>query len=163
MKNSIGVFVRDDVPPMGSKVTPIKKVGAKDRYTVAVCSAGFTGFPTHWFGGRTIPHQHDRKTCPGCVGKAKLSWYGFIHVCSPDGRGSVILEVTREGAKMLLGFQGNRPSLRGLIVHVRRERENLKAPLIFELIGQVQPAVELPPAIDPILTLRVLWGVDDLN
>ena len=161
-KETLVGLARNDVPPETKRVLQIRKVEARESFIVAICSSHWVGFPTHYNGKRTIPHQSNKRECPGCKGHCKLDWHGYLHCCNPEGKCNFVLEITSPGAKLLDELRGDRPSLRGMVVSVRRQNNTKKSPLVFELCGDVSPRVTLPKPYNVIETLSVLWGIKDL-
>lgn len=154
-----GRFVRQDNPPKGCHVTPIKKVGDKERFTVLVCSSEVFGIYTHWNEKRTVPCGGTRKLCKLCLKEVARRWAGFVHVCNPDGSGAALLEMTALAAERLLACAEEGLGIRGLIVHVYRERGTKKSPIAVARVGRAPAEQVIPRPIDPEPTLCKLWNL----
>lgn len=160
-------FRRDDDPPPRRRVTEIKKFGPTDRGVYLVLADKVRGFHTHWLNDRTQPCQEDRENCPGCRQKAPDKWCGYLHVIDPETQKHWFLELTEFAKKRLDAMRIENGTLRGLFIHVQRERAHKRAPLQVTKVSRYLMPTEdhlmLAVERDPLPTLMRIWGLGDLD
>lgn len=156
-----GLIIRQDVPPTLGRYLQLKKVAAKEVFVATICSPGWVGVPTHYVGGRTIPHVLEKKNCEGCKLRRRIGWYGYLHLCFPEGRGQFVLGFTALACEYLDKVRDNRPNLRGIVVSVARENQHPKGCLKFDFVGMVPDPEKLPVPYDPLITMYRLWGISN--
>jgi len=154
-------FRQNSPPPMG-RVLHLIRVTDKERATLMVCSSEIFGTRTHYDTSRrrTVRCTKHQGQCTYCDDlKLAFRWVGFIHVIGADRKSQGLLELTHYAGEQLVKLVEEVGHLRGLCIHVFRERGNKKSPLVLEISRPFLEIAELPPPgrVEP--TLDRLWGL----
>jgi len=151
-------FFRQDEPPEGGRVQPLLRVEDAKPILVCILTPKWEGYFHHWHNGMSYRCSMHEGACAGCDPlQAPKKWCGYLDVCSADGRGGSFLQMTPDGVTNLLVQKNNREDLRGMLVHVRRARNDMKCPLVFTYTGEYSGALVLRKPRSVIPTLKRLW------
>jgi hypothetical protein len=152
---------RQDRPPerQGPKIR-IRRLKGSEHFDGCIVSEGITGLFIHYDerSRRSEPCLEKDFQCPGCERKLPSKWRGYLHVYPGGLEAPYILELTAEAAEMLLTLAGDRPTLRGLRVVVRRSRADNGRLSVHLHPVQVDKFEALPNPVDPVPVLHFLWS-----
>jgi len=148
---------QDDPPPLGD-VLHVAKIKATTKFTAVILAHRWQGFAVHWNGKRTVRCRTPKPQCQWCVAQCPTRWVGFLHLRNRSDSLEFALELTPFAGHQLKDLFERHATLRGMIIHVQRQRETEKAPIQIDFVGHVDAAEVLPPerSIEP--TIQRLWG-----
>jgi hypothetical protein len=112
---------------------------------------------THWFGRRSHECRRDSGTCEGCKDGWPEKWQAYLHVTRPERGWEGFLEMTATAWKILEAQIKDGTTVRGCIVRLSRTKGGAKGRYLIEVLERRIPEDDLPPAKDPMPTLRMLW------
>jgi len=157
MAETLGV-VRQDTPPAGGPRINILSPDGKGSFCCVVCSIGIEGYVTHWIG-RTVPHiEREGVECPFCKRQAPKAWKGYILCTDVNGRTKFFLELTADAARLLQQQYEGVETMRGSIIHVKRQHARKKSTLICEVTSWIDPTMIIPKDQPALPQLERLWG-----
>lgn len=149
-----------DRPRNTRPVIPILKVGARDRFAMAICSPLVHGRVVHWDGSRTQPCTIDRGTCRLCDEQRPRRDKGFLLVANTLGQLRGFLELTPLAWEELLRLLPETGSFRGLCIECRRLNNSERGRLVIEPLGHYTGELVLPADRSPDETLARIWGLE---
>lgn len=141
-------------------VLHLVRVGKDDRLSLAVLSDRLLSVAAHFNlkANRTQRCWGAENGCSGCEHEMRTMWNGYLHVVHTRTGKQGILELTLLASNRFKDLFHGRETVRGETIFVYRERASVKSPVVVEGLGPVAPDFFLPPAKDPLPTLRRLWG-----
>ena len=151
-------FRRDDDGPEKGKSLDVRRIGGKDKFTVAVASVAVAGYWSHWTGSYTTGCTGRENGCVACADFLPERWHGFLHVCDVKGSRGIFLDLTKDGKDNLTAALPEEQPLRGSVLLVWREHSSDKRPLCFEWMRNVAEGVILPEPADAALLVARIWG-----
>jgi hypothetical protein len=158
-KNGQAPAVRLEQPSRDTKPRiEVVRLRGGQRFTALILSPTWYGFRIHW--------DHIRKRSSQCTGAAtgcpkcqvqmptKEVWY--LH-CHNSERGNFFFESPPEAAGLFNDSLAPGTSLRGLRIEAYRTAKD-NGRLRIAVLDHYSRRDDLPPAIDPELTLQALWA-----
>jgi hypothetical protein len=143
-------------PPLGD-VMHVARVSETGRVSgVCICDNVF-GPWVHWVG-RTVRCVGLDNRCPHCLTHVNKKWVGFIQLHVPAQHVTFMIEVTNYAGLQLKAIRDAHETLRGLRLEFKRARDNMRAPLMCELLGLYHDVPSLPPEKPFTPTLDRLWS-----
>jgi len=134
MKSSFP-FHRLDKPVCRPRVTEVRKIGPTEQPTFIFIGDDVRWFGVHWDVDHTAPCRKNRSECKRCIDKVPWKSVGFLHVYEERVRTHFFIEMTDYAGERLKVIQGDRPTLRGMVCMVARERKTIRSPLYFTHLG----------------------------
>jgi len=160
MEGPLTLDVQSTPPREGPEIY-ILRLKANQHYSFTIFSDHVWGINVHWNGKKSEPHFTDEGRCPGCQAKRTKRWKGYLHCFSAKMGQEVFLELTPASAQSLLSQLGDRGSLRGNRIQVKRTKGDNGRLLISVLTACPEPNA-LPKEKDPQESLLKLWGLGDV-
>lgn len=118
----------------------------------------------HWYGihfidGRAQPCLFGAGACKPCLAGWLPRVTGFVSAMKATTGGRYILRITSYAYRGCTSLILKR-DLRGFPLYVARRGEGKQAPWILRPACQPRASTSLPPAVDTIHVLSLMWGVD---
>jgi hypothetical protein len=145
-----------DLPQLRSKFKLVR-IGRSEKHRTIILSEKLIGVWTHYFRGRTCPHEEP--TCPACDAKNARRWYGYLACWNTTTDTRYMLELTPQAAEILIEYERKRKSLRGLEIYVRRTGDKPNSPCETIIPKEQQSHLALPGAFDVREALMIIWGL----
>lgn len=145
-----------ELPQLRSKFKLVR-VGRSEKIRTIVLSPQLVGVWTHYFRGRSCPHEEP--TCPACDARNARRWYGYLACWNTATDTRFLLELTPQAAEILLDYQAKKKSLRGLEIFVRRTGDKPNSPCETIIPKEQQSHLALPGDFNVREALMIIWGL----
>lgn len=151
---------RQPSPPAIISVPRLTVIRPGYAVRCVICSPLLDGFHTHWDPKlkHSVECTKPTELCVGHSRKLPIRWKGCITVLFGHEKKPVLLDIPPETGLALETIQAKK-SLRGVIVSFKREGSNIRSRLLVEEVDSHDHPDKLPPPIDPLPTLKKLWGI----
>ncbi len=115
------------------------------------------GCPTHFWGGRTIPHETE--DCEPCLNGIGWLWHGYVSAYTPSLKMHFLFEMTARCVEPLTEYRLKNPSLRGcsFIAHRPSGKPNGRVYLKTTTIDL--DSYTLPRSPDIPAVLAMIWNL----
>jgi len=150
---------RDNRFPTPGPKMPILRLKGGEEKTLLVLSQEVQGFWVHWTGRSTVECTVPHDDCHGHKMGFASKWKGYLHVVDVHSKRQGFLELTPTLAEQLQVqlIPERQRSVRGVTLSVSRTKANNGR--VKVLVTHQYPGTrELPEEVDPLPSLRVLWG-----
>jgi len=142
--------------PVVEKVTRIVRIDPRSPLHVIVISPRPWWIRFHWVGDHSEPHYDAPDACNGCMQQQSVQERGYLLVSTGNGRTPFFLEFTAYSWDKVRCWADEQPSLMGLQLKARRERDAKNAPIYLEFLEKEPLACSIPDE-SPVATLMLLW------
>lgn len=129
----------------------------KGKAEVIIVSKESIGCATHYWRKRTIPH--DDVACEPCGAGNTPRWHAWVTVFLPKEKELAIFETTAQAAESYKKFFAAEGTLRGARLTAWRPSEQETGRVVLRLERWAQTMDNLPPDIDLVQQLYVIWGL----
>lgn len=150
-------FHRQNSPPPVTRVGEILRVLPGSPCTVCCVADEWEGYWSHWWSDCSF-RCNKPNACKGCDDLlAPRRWSGFLDCCNPNGGGGAFLQLSKDGAHDLAELFGGQLNLRGRLIQIRRKRNNIRSPFVFEHVGEYSAIKPLRSAHSVVPKIAQLW------
>ncbi len=125
--------------------------------TAIVTSLDLIGCPTHFWGGRTTPHE--KSDCPACAEGLPWRWHTWLSAWNPSNHHHFIFESTRRVGKIFVAYREAHLTLRGCKFRARRRTNAANARVHLECQPCDLEKVNLPQPPDLIKCMSIIWNI----
>ncbi len=152
--------VFSNAPPDGtaSNALTLIRTPATGRLACLIASSDVTGCPTHFWGGRTIPHE--QKGCKPCEARCSWRWHSYCIIQQMPTGQMFLLELTAQATEPLIEYRKIFGSLRGAALVCERRGKRANGRVMVKINPPTSLPVGLPKAPDVVDILCSLWGFD---
>lgn len=117
------------------------------------------GLFVHFWGGHTVPCTG--ATCPACAKMVGKKYRQYTAIWNPTSKQSALLEVTEGPGTMLTQLHGQRGGLRGVKIVASRKNGKPNGKVMISLEDVPLTRYVLPPEIDIIAKLKLIWRITE--
>lgn len=122
-----------------------------------VTSEDLIGCPTHYWHGRTIPHEDEG--CLPCKEGFPWRWHSWLSAFSPKTHEAFIFESTARVTKLLTAYRDSHGTLRGCKFRAQRRTMAANARVYIELAPANLQDVTLPDPPDLLRCMCSIWNI----
>ena len=115
------------------------------------------GCPTHFWGGRTQPHEDE--DCEPCLAGIGWLWHGYVSAFQPQLRLHYLFEMTARCTEPLTEYRTKNPSLRGGSFLAQRPSGKPNGRVYLKLKQLDLATLTLPPPPDLAKVLAMIWNL----
>ncbi len=142
----------------GSNNLQILRTPAKGNLYVICLSESVLGSPTHYFNGRTVPHEE--LECEPCSLHISWRWHSYTVVQEQPTQQMFLLELTAQATEPLLQIYEQLGGLRGVMLELTRRGEKRNGRVIVHTAHPKPRNFQLLDPPNQIDVLFNLWGLD---
>jgi hypothetical protein len=113
--------------------------------------------PTHYWGGRTIPHEDEN--CPACNASVPYRIHVYVSCFDPKDREHFVLEITANAAKSFEEFKESYKTLRGCFFEASRPKKTRNGKVCIITKPADLTKFKLPDPPDLIRVLCTVWNL----
>jgi hypothetical protein len=147
------------VPPPNPFIVRVESPRKGQIWRLVCLSRAVTGVETHWNGLRTVPCTLPKSHCLGCRAGQPVRWRGFLTCYEPVSKQCFFSPLTAKAYHDLEARLAGITDLRGILFTVSRSKGGNNGRLLYELVGAHPKPELLPGDVDPLPTLRKMWGL----
>lgn len=122
-----------------------------------VTSPNLIGCATHFFHGRTVPHETDN--CDPCKEGIPWRWHSWVGAYSVKQHGSYIFESTARVTKILVTYREAHGTLRGCKFRAQRRTGARNSRVYLECGPADLNGIQLPQPPDLVRCLSFIWNI----
>ncbi len=122
-----------------------------------VTSDDLIGCPTHFWHGRTVPHEEE--DCPPCKDGLPWRWHSWLSAFSPQKHECFLFESTARITKLFTAYRDSHAGLRGCKFRAQRRTAAANARVYLELAPANLQDLHLPDPPDLLRCLCMIWNV----
>lgn len=122
-----------------------------------VTSPDLIGCHTHFFMGRTTPH--DDADCDACDAGIPTRWHTYLSACQCQTHLHFIFETTERGSDAFIDFRNRYGSLRGCQFTARRANSAINSRVLITTKRIDLQTIVLPPPPNLIRCMATIWNV----
>lgn len=115
------------------------------------------GCPTHFWGGRTVPHESE--DCEPCLAGIAWLWHGYVSAFQPQLRLHYLFEMTARCVEPLTEYRQKNPSLRGCSFLAQRPSGKPNGRVYLKTKTLDLGSITLPDAPDLTKVLAMIWNL----
>lgn len=142
---------------------PLLRCPTGRPFVSIIISDDLLGCATHFWGGRTVPHEE--LDCEPCNNGNPWRWHSYMACYSPKLDDSCILESTRRVSKMLTKYRQTHGTLRGCHFRGQRRTSARNSRVNIELKPADLRSIRLPEPPNMLACMAIIWNLklDDLQ
>ncbi len=129
--------------------------------TAIVTSEDLIGCPTHFWGGRTTPHEDE--DCKACEAGLPWRWHSWLSAWNPRDHHHFIFESTARVTKIFTAYRDNHHTLRGCKFRAHRRSNIPNSRVLLECQPTDLDGVRLPNPPDLIKCMSIIWNIREPN
>ncbi len=122
-----------------------------------VTSDDLIGCPTHYWHGRTIPHEEE--ACEGCKDGLEWRWHSWLSAFNPKTHEAFLFESTARVTELFTAYRDSQGGLRGCKFRAQRRSAAINARVYLELAPANLQDVQLPDAPDLLKCMCMIWNI----
>ena len=115
------------------------------------------GCPTHFWGGKTIPHETE--DCEPCLAGIRWLWHGYVSAFQPSLRLHFLFEMTARCVEPLTEYRAKNPTLRGCTFEAQRPSGKPNGRVYLKTKSIDLSTIHLPPSPDLVRVLAMIWNL----
>lgn len=122
-----------------------------------VTSDDLIGCPTHFWHGRTVPHEEEN--CQPCIDMIPWRWHSWLSAFNPKTHEAFIFESTARVTDLFTAYRDSHGGLRGCKFRAHRRTAAANARVYLELAPANLQDVQLPDPPDLLKCMHVIWNI----
>lgn len=136
---------------------PLLRTPTATPLVAAITCENLLGCYTHFWGGRTVPH--DATDCEPCASGAPYRWHGYISAFDHRNGTAFLFETTARAAEPFKEWFDKYGTLRGAKFEATRlhKRPNGRVQIRLKSIDLIEFPLPKPPNI--IAALAIIWNI----
>ena len=115
------------------------------------------GCPTHYWGGRTIPHETE--DCEPCLAGIGWLWHGYVSAFEPKLKLHYLFEMTARCVEPLTEYRLKNPTLRGCSFMALRPSGKPNGRVYLKTKTIDLDSIALPHSADIPAVLAMIWNL----
>lgn len=119
------------------------------------------GCPTHYYGGRTMPHEE--VDCEPCSAGIGWLWHGYVAIYKPSEKMHFLFEMTARCVEPLTEYHLANGSLRGCSIVAQRPSGKPNGRVYLKTKSIDLASLYLPDAPNLRQVLAMIWGLPAPN
>jgi len=132
--------------------TPTKK-----SLQAIVTSDDLVGCPTHFYQGRTMPHEEGQ--CEACHHGIPWRWHGYVSASDTATHQHFLFEFTARVAETFVAYRETYGTLRGCLFKAKRVNDNPNGRVVVHTARADLVKYTLPTAPNLLDCLAILWNL----
>lgn len=142
--------------PRGNSLQ-LLRTPAGGALTAIVTSEDLIGCPTHFWGGRTTPCEHEG--CKACAEGLPWRWHSWLSAWNASNHHHFIFESTARVTKIFTSYRDHHHTLRGCKFRARRRTNAPNSRVHLECQPADLDGLRIPDAPDLIKCLSIIWNI----
>lgn len=122
-----------------------------------VTSLDLIGCATHFFGGRTVPHERDN--CEPCKNGHTWRWHSWLAAYSPRQHDCFLFESTARATQVFVKYREAHGTLRGCQFRAQRRTGARNSRVYLECQPAHLEGLVLPEPPDLLKCLSFIWNI----
>lgn len=122
-----------------------------------ITSPNMVGCPTHFWGGRTVPHEKDG--CEPCQSGIDWRWHGYVSVFQLTSGDHFLFEFTARTAEPFKLYRQLHGGLRGCLFEAKRVNSAANAKVSIRTKTPDLSNYKLPEPPDLVKLLCMIWNI----
>lgn len=115
------------------------------------------GCPTHFWGGRTVPHEEEE--CEPCLAGIGWLWHGYVSAYTTQLKLHFLFEMTARCVEPLTEYREANPTLRGCSIIAQRPSGKPNGRVYLRTKTIDIATLYLPSAPDLTKVLAMIWNL----
>ena len=152
------IFRTGDTPPVECRSMELVRTPPRGELQAVITCPDLVGCPTHFYGGRTVPHELEN--CPACQDGHGWRWHGYVSCLLRGRRDHVIFEFTAQASDALREEHKQYGTLRGCWFRARRLNDRPNGRVLLQVCDKRPTDLVMPPAPDIAKQLCKIWGIN---
>ncbi len=148
------------VDPRGQSLE-LKRCPPGAVLTGIITSPQIVGCPTHFFGGRTVPHEQGQ--CEPCTAGIGWLWHGYVAIYNTQQKAHFLFEMTARCVEPLTEYRAANGTLRGCSILAQRPSGKPNGRVYLKTKSVDLAGNYLPDAPDLTQVLAMIWGLPAPN
>lgn len=133
----------------------LRRTPASSPLRAIVTSEDFLVCDTHYFHGRTTPHED--VCCPACAQSIPYRTHVYVSAFSSSGREHFLFECTAQAAKVFEEYREVNGTLRGCDFIARRPKGTANGKVLIQASPADLRKLKLPTGPNLALALAIIW------
>lgn len=148
-----------DTPPDDPRghALPLTRTPTAGNLMAIVTSENLVGTYTHFFKGRTIPHDHD--DCQPCNAGMPFRWHAWVSALTTRTREHILFEMTKQAAQTFKLYFLAHGTLRGALFQACRPSRKANGRIHIQIKPIDVTKEVLPTAPDLVKCLSIIWNL----
>lgn len=148
-----------NVPPQDGKGPALQlfRTPTKKAIHAIVTSEDLVGCPTHFYQGRTMPHEED--DCEACQHGIPWRWHGYLSAKDCSTSQHFLFEFTARVAESFVAHRETYGTLRGCLFKAKRANDNPNGRVIVQTRQAGLENIALPAGPNLVDCLAILWNL----
>lgn len=130
---------------------------ATGALTAIVTSLDLLGCPTHFWGGRTIPHEET--DCKACGEGLPWRWHSWLSAWNASNHHHFLFESTARVTKIFVAYRKAHMTLRGCKFRARRRTIAANSRVHLECQPCDLEQIQLPQPPDLVKCMSIIWNI----
>lgn len=130
---------------------------ATGKIRACVTSEDLIGTYTHFFKGRTLPHDHDE--CMACKAGLPYRWHAWVSAYTADKHQHILFECTAQAADAFVAYREAHGTLRGGVFDAWRPNRRPNGRVIIQIKPADLGGITLPEPPDLMKCLAIIWNI----
>jgi len=152
-----------NAPPADPRGVALKLVRtpASANLRAVVTSDNLVGTYTHFWKGRTLPHDHDDS--PACKAGMPYRWHAWLSAYTATKHEHILFEMTAQAAELFATYRKAHGTLRGALFDANRPSRKPNGRVNIHIRPTDLSGHVLPDPPDLIKCLSIIWNLSSLG
>ncbi len=142
--------------PRGHSLTLVRVPPGKPVVGIVV-SDNLIGCATHFWGGRTIPHEE--QLCFPCSEGSPWRWHAWLAAFSTRNNEMFLFESTKRVAMIFAAYRETHGTLRGCVFKAQRATDARNSRVRLELKPGDLRSINLPEEPNLVKCMSMIWNI----
>lgn len=142
--------------PRGVALALVRTPSSAPLVAIVTCE-NLVGTYTHFWKGRTLPHDHDN--CQACQAGMPYRWHAWLSALTHKTHEHILFECTAQAAEIFTLYHKANGTLRGALFEAHRPSRKPNGRVHIRIKTIDLSAIVLPDAPDLVACLSILWNL----
>ncbi len=135
----------------------IVRTPTSGRIKACITSEDLIGTYTHFWKGRTLPHDHD--ACQACKNGLPFRWHAWVSAYTAQEHNHVLFECTAQASQAFVAYREAHGTLRGGVFDAWRPSRRPNGRVVIQIKPTDLTGITLPTAPDLVKCLAIIWNI----
>lgn len=135
----------------------LERTPPRGTFKAIVTSADLIGTATHFWHGRTVPHEEE--DCKPCIDLLPWRWHAWVSCYTERTKHHILFEMTAQASKAFVHYREANGSLRGAHFNAWRPSGKPNGRVSIVIRPQDLDGITLPPEPDLVKALAIIWNI----
>lgn len=136
---------------------PLRRCPPRGQLVAVITCDDLLGCPTHFYGGRTVPHEEEN--CTPCDEGISWRWHGYVSAWIPKAKLHFLFEMTARCAEVLIQYRAAHSTLRGCLFEATRPSQTPNGRVYLQTKPIDLEGIPVPDPPDLPRLLSMIWNI----